>query len=602
MPLVQQAKANLGAAQRLLLALCLAMLPFELVAGLGLGPLTLTNLELLAGAALACWAALLVAEGRRPAVPPWLAIGAAAVVGTLLLSAAMATAERTGALKFALRQGQGALLALCLADTMGRGARPGPFVAALLAGAGASALLGLIEMSEAPAALALLAPFKTEATYMGGLLRLSGSFSYANTAAQYYEALLPLAVLAALGSPGATAPAGRPWPTIGAALVAAVLLLATLLTYSRAALAVTVALLLLTPLVARRAFGGGAGARAGLACAGLAALGLALAVLSPTVRLRVSEPEVASWYGARYTPAAVAPMQPNELREVPIVLTNSGRVAWPQGGLRPVRLAYHWLDATTGALVKYEGRRTPLPRAVAPGETLELRATVQAPARPGRYVLVWDLLREYTGRGWFSQLGVAPARVTVEVAGVAAPVPPPAADPPTSPRAIAAVPGPPGRGELWGVAVALWRERPLVGIGPDVYRHVYGPALGLERWDTRVHTNNLYLELLTGAGLLGLAAFLGLAGAALWNGWRALGPGRLGHGELTLLAGALLAIVAFLGHGLLDVFLAFTPTYVLLWAMLGALGGLAARDREIHSADSLRIDHRESPPAHAKDP
>lgn len=567
------ATPTLRAAQRLALATGLAALPFELEAGLPLGPLTLTNVELLLLGALGLWALVLVRERQAPDLPAWLLIGAAALLGALLLSAVLAEAGRAGALKFALRQAQGALLALCLADTLRRGAGAALYAGALLAGAGASAALGLVEMSEAPAALALLDPFKAEATYMGGLLRLSGTFSYANTAAQYFEAVLPLAVLAAVGLGAAR----RPWPMAAGAALAALLLLATLLTYSRAALAVAAALLALSPLVARRAFGAAAARRALALCAGLAAVGLALAAASPTFRLRVSEPEVARWYGARYAPSAVGPLAPNELREVPVAVENSGRLAWRPDGPRPVRLAYHWLDARTGAVVRYEGRRTPLPHPVAPGETVTLTATVQAPARPGRYVLAWDMVREQTGRGWFSQMGVPPARVAVEVAGAPAPAPPPSADPPQAPRAIAPIPGPPGRRELWGAAIAMWRERPIVGVGPDVFRHTYGPRLGLQVWDDRVHTNNLYLELLAGAGVVGLLAFLALAGATLRAGWGGLAAPPRPPAETALLAGALLGVAAFLGHGLLDVFLAFTPTYALLWAMVGAVGGLAPR-------------------------
>lgn len=573
--LADHVNLTLRAAQRLLLAICLAALPFELDSGLGFGPLTLTNVELLILGSLGLWAALLAAERRQPALPAWLPATAAAVVGALALSAALAEAERAGALKFALRQGQGALLALCVADTLRRGAPALLLAGPLLAGAGLSAALGLLEMSEAPAVLALLAPFKAETTYMGGLLRLSGTFSYANTAAQYFEALLPTAVLLAV----ALWAAGGRRQAAALALAAPLLILATLLTYSRAALAVTAALLALAPLAAGRALGAGGARGVGLVSLGLAAVGLALAAASPTFRLRVAEPEVASWYGARYSAAPLGPMAPNELREVPVAIENSGKVTWQPDGPRPVRLAYHWLDADTGAVVRYEGRRTMLPRPVAPGEALSLTATVQAPERPGRYVLVWDMLREYIGRGWFSQMGVEPARVTVEVTGAPAAASPPAADPPRSPREVAAVPGPPGRRELWGVALAMWREGPVLGVGPDVFRHTYGPRLGLSLWDDRVHTNSLYLELLAGAGAAGLLAFLALAGATLWAAWGGIARRDRPAVERATLAGAALGVVAYLGHGVLDVFLAFTPTYALLWGLVGIVGGLAPEGR-----------------------
>ncbi len=580
--------------------LALATLPFELAAGVSVGPLTLTNVELLISGALGLWLALLVAERRAPAVPRWLAGCAAVLVGSLLLSAALAADERSGAIRFALRQGQGALLALCIADTLRRSGGASRLAGALLAGAGLSAALGLVELSEAGAALALLAPFKSESTYMGGLIRLSATFSYANTAAQYYEALLPLSVLllivghraqgtrdrgAQLGREHARGQGAPRWHL--ALGLGPLLVLATLFTYSRAALLVTALLLLLLPVAAGLSWGRAALGRIGLACVGLLAVIVGVAAVSPTFRLRVSEPEVANWYSARYQPAPLATLAPNELRPVPITLRNSGRIAWDHAGTRPVRLAYHWIDATTGQIVRFEGRRTPLPHTIQPGAAVALTATVQAPERPGRYILAWDMLREYIGRGWFSQMGVPPGRMAVVVGGVPPPgVKPPPPERPAAPSSIMAQPGPPGRRALWGVAIALWSERPLLGIGPDVFRHIYGPRLGLTLFDSRVHTNNLYLELLTGAGVLGLGAFLALIGCCLWAGWRALTVHRpsstVHRPPSTVLLGALLGIVAFLAHGMLDVFLAFTPTYALLWSLIGIVAGLAARpEREI---------------------
>jgi hypothetical protein len=414
---------------------------------------------------------------------------------------------------------------------------------------------------------------------MGGLLRLSATFSYANTAAQYYEALLPLAALAPLAllaGDGAQSTGRRRILLPLACALSPLLLLAAIFTYSRAALLALGALLLLTPLAAWWSLGRRAGAWAGGLCAGLVAVTLLVGLASPTFRLRVSEPEVASWFNARYFPLPMPPMAPNELRAVPITLQNSGRIPWDHGGLRPVRLAYHWVDARTGEVARFEGRRTLLPHTVAPGATVQLTATVQAPARPGRYILLWDMLREYIGRGWFSQMGVAPGSVAVEVTGATAPDPAPPPERPASPASISPQPAPPGRAELWRVALALWRERPLLGIGPDVFRHVYGPRLGIAPFDDRIHTNSLYLELLTGAGVVGLGAFLWLAGAALIEGWRFLARDRA-PGDGAILLGAMLGLCAFLVHGLLDVFLAFTPTYGLLWALIGLAGGISSR-------------------------
>ncbi|MBC8076493.1 MAG: hypothetical protein H7Y32_10500, partial [Chloroflexales bacterium] len=149
----------------------------------------------------------------------------------------------------------------------------------------------------------------------------------------------------------------------------------------------------------------------------------------------------------------------------------------------------------------------------------------------------------------------------------------------------------PNRRVLWAAALRLWAARPLLGIGPDVCRHVYGRQLGLQRFDERIHTNSLYLEVLTGTGAVGALAFATLLALVLWKGGKALlkrnvfeyeaqrleeDAPDLDAGWWCLLA-TLLAVVAFLIHGVLDVFLAFTPTYLLFWLCVGMAAGLAQR-------------------------
>jgi hypothetical protein len=563
----------------------LALLPFEARAGVQLPGLLLTNVELLALAALGLWAAVLVRERRLPRAPRPFALALGGVAVALLLSALLAPEHRADAAKFALRQAQGALLALCVAEAaLAAGARAAPpLLAALLAGASASAALGLWEISESPLALAALAPFKTQLSLMESLIRLSATFAYANIAAMFFEALLPVALCGGLGLFGAR------WrlPCVAAA---ALLATATILSFSRAALLGMGAALALVPLAvwaggrpkpradttARFAGGRGLAAQAAALSLGVGLLALVALMASPSLRLRLAAPDPAEWYGARYESQPVAPMEAGEVRRVPVRVTNTGRAAWPERGARPVMLASHWLSPS-GAMVSFEGLRTPLPRALAPGESAELMAQVQAPIEPGSYVLAWDLLRE-NGGGWFSQGSTPMGRVPVLVTPATGAAP----TRPAPEQVILPQPPSPSRTVLWGVALRLWAARPLLGIGPDVFRHVYGRELGLERFDERIHTNSLYLEVLTGAGLLGALAFAALLAPLLWRAARALlappAPSArhsaLGTHWWCLLA-ATLALLAFLVHGALDVFLAFTPTYLLFWVCVGLVAGLA---------------------------
>jgi O-antigen ligase len=110
---------------------------------------------------------------------------------------------------------------------------------------------------------------------------------------------------------------------------------------------------------------------------------------------------------------------------------------------------------------------------------------------------------------------------------------------------------------------------PLIGIGPDNFRLSYGRYVGLPQWDTRVHANNLYLEMLAGTGLTGLAALVWLivaSGRTILVRWRA-SPRSLSTAFAALIA----AWATVVGHGLVDAFLAFTPTYV-VFAIAAGLG------------------------------
>jgi hypothetical protein len=233
--------------------------------------------------------------------------------------------------------------------------------------------------------------------------------------------------------------------------------------------------------------------------------------------------------------------------------------------------------------VVFDGLRTALPHSIAPGESIRLNAQIQAPAAPGTYELAWDLLREHGG-GWFSQYQVAPARERVTiVAGVAQPAIVQAAPHRTTlaPVTIDELPQP-SREQLWRAALLIWQTRPLVGIGPGVFQYIYGPYLGMQRWDTRIHTNNLYLEVLVGAGVLGLLAFVGLIGAQMVQASRTLCESRSGGLKQPQLRwvvlACMLALTSFLIHGMFDAFLAFMTTNLLLWMLLGMISGGVYRD------------------------
>ena len=64
-------------------------------------------------------------------------------------------------------------------------------------------------------------------------------------------------------------------------------------------------------------------------------------------------------------------------------------------------------------MYQLDGLRTELPLELAPFAPTELDASLQAPERPGRYLLKWDLVNETVA--WFRDRGCPPLEVEVTV-------------------------------------------------------------------------------------------------------------------------------------------------------------------------------------------
>jgi len=97
-----------------------------------------------------------------------------------------------------------------------------------------------------------------------------------------------------------------------------------------------------------------------------------------------------------------------------VTIRNTSHVPWRSSGAEPgwVSVRYHWRHADHG-LVLREGDRSLLPGRVAPGTTVTLPVGIWAPHDPGAYALELDLRAE--GLGWFSEHGVVPLTVPIEV-------------------------------------------------------------------------------------------------------------------------------------------------------------------------------------------
>ena len=617
---------------RVVLLVFAFLLPFEAPL-VHVGPLVLTTVELLLYATVAAWGLGIAARAVGDVVPgargdraprgsrlgrlreavaarlraplPRAAAIWLAVVG---LSALAAPSHRAPALKFFLRASSGGLLFFAVRDLVRTPAQARRIALALVAGAGVAAVGALIE-THWPEAAAWWAPFRPRTFSATGLDRASGPFAYPTIASMYWEALLPLALVAVPF-------AGRDAGVVRAGPSAHVLR-----DHVRGVLGIGVSGLLATAVLL-------SGTRTSLVGALLGTVGMLLyAVRTPgpvrtvatgtlvvVVALTVN-PLVAgrtsplgqrlmwwrdgTWYGARYTvdprPLTVAP---RELVEVPIALRNTGTLTWRHDGRKAVHLAYHW--ETSGAGPKrsdFEGRRTELPGDVAPGDSVALRAQVAPPDVPGAYRLRWDLVAEEVA--WFSEHGTPTTDQAVTVVATARPRNRSAPVPSTRPSVFVGQSleewlhaDVPSRPILWRAAVALFRAHPLLGVGPDNFRHVYGdvlprgtaPAAGGPRTvaDERIHANSLYFETLADLGVAGILA-LGLLMVAVA---RALGASA-GVRDRPLRFAFGLATGVFFVHGLLDYFLEFTPTFGLWWLLLAlTAGSWSAMDRPAAPASS----------------
>jgi hypothetical protein len=296
--------------------------------------------------------------------------------------------------------------------------------------------------------------------------------------------------------------------------------------------------------------------------------------------LRLTTEEQSGWYRSAITAPAEVSLAPGELRGIPVHITNTGRMGWDSNASPPFYLSYHWLDADARRVVSYDGARTAFDHPIAPAASVDLVATVRAPDHPGRYRLAWDVVQE--GQLWFStEVGSVSTYSNAVISG------PRASNRPTSgPLATTALPthtDRPGRGLLWTAALRLLVTHPLLGVGPDNFRLLYGASAGLQNADTRVHSNNMYIEVLVGSGLLGALAFA-------WLIWRlAVATARavrmpVNGGWSPLLLGVGAAVVAIALHGFVDCFVGFTPTYVSIALTLGLLlAGAGRADARIHA-------------------
>lgn len=119
-------------------------------------------------------------------------------------------------------------------------------------------------------------------------------------------------------------------------------------------------------------------------------------------------------YLAHATPGRLAA---NRGYAVPVTVKNTSSVAWRSLGQVDGRvlLSYRWF-APDGSIVIPQGDVSLLPQALPAGQWTTVDAGLWTPAEPGPHRLEWDMLCERVG--WFSENGVTPLSVSVEITDV----------------------------------------------------------------------------------------------------------------------------------------------------------------------------------------
>src|SRR5262249_50274734 len=116
--------------------------------------------------------------------------------------------------------------------------------------------------------------------------------------------------------------------------------------------------------------------------------------------LRLTSEGQENWYRSAIEAPADIRFAAGETRQIPVRVTNTGRITGDSSETPPFYFSYHWLEAGADRVVAFEGTRTPFAAPVGPAETTTVQASVRAPNQIGRYRIAWDVVRE--GRVWFS--------------------------------------------------------------------------------------------------------------------------------------------------------------------------------------------------------
>jgi O-antigen ligase len=553
--------------------------PFELTEPLVRLPRqSITSLEAAILVAFAAWGAAVVASRRLPQWQTPLTLPWVVLLATMIVASVGSPVSRVNALHMTGRLAAALGVYLLAVNSLTTRSRLAAALRLAVVVGVVVGVLAILEYLGLPPVLAALQAFRPGVATVGAQVRAGGPLQYPTIASMYLEIVFAfgLGVLLTEHDEARRARALRLalW-FVALAIVGE----AITLTFTRAGLITMATSLALVGAmrVARRGLERGALLVGGLAVVIALLFGFSRSAEATWLRFTTEGQE--SWYRAAIDAPPQLELQRDRVLRVPLSLTNIGRLPWDSAATPPILVSYHWLPREGDAFVAFEGERTPFASRIAPGESTSLDVDVRAPDRPGDYRLEWDLVQE--GRLWFStEPGAVRVMSRASVLGDAAARAAGTLTPPPRPTVR------PGRLTLWRAGMRMVAAHPLLGVGPDNFRLAYGAYAGLPSADPRTHSNNMYLEMFAGGGVLVGAAFL-------WLVWRAARSfARLARAaapqDQAVALGIAAAGLAIALHAAVDSFLSFAPIYVLFSLTLGY--AVAARGLEaLSSSDSSRV-------------
>jgi hypothetical protein len=309
---------------------------------------------------------------------------------------------------------------------------------------------------------------------------------------------------------------------------------------------------------------------------GITNLGLVAALFlipsSSVEAIRLSDESSAVWFRMQCTAVLPSTMLSAQQQKVSVTVKNLSPLDWTPTHPNDYQLSYHWLYPSR-LVAQFITVYTPITQVIPAGAQRQVIVLVRAPAVPGRYLLVWDVL--WHGSTWFAlKTGlVAPTAVRVVPLTRSAIVSHSgtAASATHSSGTYLPVEQQPDRQQMWSSALDTFVRHPVFGAGPNGFREGYGqsvqPSSGVAPVGPPTHAHNLLLELLANWGIAGTGLLAALVVTIWWPLLTRLWHRRPNSGwDLALLgAGA-----AFLAHGTVDYFLGVTSVLVAIW-LLGAL-------------------------------